>query len=159
MLATLFLICSNKHRIEIDSITKSLNWLLSSTIIVQGGQYLGKVFGRPIIMLISVPGNTHNNMDWCLHFLQRYFCRAAKYDGYHIEMEKTDGGEGGEGFYLLGEVAESGSPFRRWVEVGAGFLEKWTHFISSTRWSLLNELESTDLLPTVRVLMCFGLSL
>ena len=54
MLATLFLICSNKHRIEIDSITKSLNWLLSSTIIVQGGQYLGKVFGRPIIMLISV---------------------------------------------------------------------------------------------------------
>ena len=38
-------------------------------------------------------------------------------------MEKTDGGEGGEGFYLLGEVAESGSPFRRWVEVGAGFLK------------------------------------
>ena len=32
--------------------------------------------------------------------------------------------EGEEGFYLLGEVAESGSPFKRWVDVGAGFLEK-----------------------------------
>ena len=110
MLATLFLICSNKHRIEIDSITKSLNWLLSSTIIVQGGQYLGKVFGRPIIMLISVPGNTHNNMDWCLHFLQRYFCRAAKYDGYHIEMEKTDGGEGGEVSTYWGRLRNRGPP-------------------------------------------------
>ena len=36
----------------------------------------------------------------------------------------TDGGgEGEEGFHLLGEVAESGSPFRRWVDVGAGFLK------------------------------------
>ena len=36
-------------------------------------------------------------------------------------MEKE---RGEEGFYLLGEVAESGSPFKRWVDVGAGFLKK-----------------------------------
>ena len=73
-------------------------------------------------MLISVPGNTQNIWTFAL---QNYFCRAAKCDEYHIEIEKTDGeGRGEEGFYLLGEVAESGSPFKRWVDVGAGFLKK-----------------------------------
>ena len=37
-------------------------------------------------------------------------------------LTEKEGGE--EGFYLLGEVAESGSPFKRWVDVGAGFLKK-----------------------------------
>ena len=64
MLATLFLIFQRLDR-------NRLNWkkLELASIIVQGGQYLGEIFGRPIIMLISVPGNTRNNMDWCLHFL------------------------------------------------------------------------------------------
>ena len=44
--------------------------------------------------------------------------RAAK---YHIEMEKV---MMLEVLYSLGEVAESGSPFKRWVDVGAGFLNK-----------------------------------
>ena len=84
---------------------------------------------------------------------------------YHIEIEKNDGEEDQEGLYLLGEVAESGSPFRRWVDVGAGFLKK---FICETILSRLQSCtlscrnyinEVFNLLPTVRVLMCFGLSL
>ena len=81
-----------------------------------------------------------------------------------LRWKKTDGGEGGEGFYLLGEVAESGSPFRRWVVVGAGFLKSGEMNSFHFKYTLnlrksLNELDSTSLLPTVRVLMCFGLSL
>ena len=44
-------------------------------------------------MLISVPGNTQNIWTFAL---QNYFCRAAKCDEYHIEIEKTDG-EGRKG--------------------------------------------------------------
>ena len=39
-------------------------------------------------MLISVPGNTQYIWTFAL---QNYFCRAAKCDEYHIEIEKTDG--------------------------------------------------------------------
>ena len=53
-----------------------------------------------------------------------FIAGPQRYGTYHIEIDKNDGEEGGEGFYLLGEVAESGSPFKRWVDVGAGFLKK-----------------------------------
>ena len=110
-------------------------------------------------MLISVPGNTRNN---AFIFFRGIF--AGPKNMTDTTSRKTDGGEGGEGFYLLGEVAESGSPFRRWVEVGAGFLKSGEMNSFHFKYTLnlrksLNELESTNLLPTVRVLMCFGLSL